>query len=444
MKRWIVSSSVALIFMCAGTEAAKPQTTGAAAPNTAASATTDYASVSVEGRKLFDVMGNGGLTGAERADKIHRRLGDLIKRNDALRPFNKQALVELGNGTTIELDGEPVLTVTDADAQDAMATRDELALLWGGKMTTAIADARAVRRNPVKGAGILLWNSFSDLVVSLLQWLPRLAGAILLFALFWLLARVSRWGTKRILSHTHFDSNSRQLVRTLAYYGTWTVGALAILSTLGLQGGTIATTLGISGFVFGFAFKDILSHLFAGLMLLLGRQFHIGDQIVVKEFEGTVERVELRALYLRTYDNRLVIIPNGDVFTSIVTSNTASPHRRREFIIGIGQNEDIGKAQAVALEAVRSVEGVEKEPPADVLVDEITTSMVNICVRFHASSLRSDYQRIGSEGMRRVKEAFEREEISMSPAASAQPAVSEHMDGLTGSAPQSGTTGGPS
>ncbi len=48
------------------------------------------------------------------------------------------------------------------------------------------------------------------------------------------------------------------------------------------------------------------------------RQFHIGDQIVGKDFEGTVEKIELRALFLRTYDKRLVIIPNGDVFTRFI------------------------------------------------------------------------------------------------------------------------------
>src|SRR5581483_4225094 len=175
----------------------------------------------------------------------------------------------------------------------------------------------------------------------------------------------------------------------------------------------IAAGLGISGFVLGFAFKDILSHFFAGLMLLLGRQFHLGDQIVVKEFEGTVERIELRALYLRTYDNRLVIIPNGDVFTSVVTSNTASPYRRREFVIGIGYDDDIEKAQRVALKAMRQTDGVVEKPAPDVLVDELAASTVNLRMRFYTQSQRADYLKVGSACMRQVKEAFDREGISM-------------------------------
>ena len=148
-------------------------------------------------------------------------------------------------------------------------------------------------------------------------------------------------------------------------------------------------------------------------MLLLGRQFHIGDQIVVKGYEGTVERIELRALYLRTYDNRLVILPNGDVFTSAVTSNTDSPHRRSEFIVGIGYDDDIDKARTVALSAVQGVDGVANGPAPDVLIDELAASTVNLKVRFYANSQRADYLRVGSECRRQVKRAFDRERISM-------------------------------
>lgn len=372
-----------------------------------------YASVKVDGRLLFEMVGARGLTAAERADKVNRRLNSLIARDEPIRPFESGDVVTRGGETAIVLGGEPILSVTDADAQDALSTRPELALLWGKKMASAVIDVRDAHANPLKGAGILVRNSFSDLILSVLKWLPRLAGALALVLLFWIVARFNRWAVASVLARATFDTNTRHLLRALSFYGTWTVGTIAILSTLGLEGGSIATTLGISGFVLGFAFKDILSHFFAGLMLLLGRQFHIGDQIVVNGFEGTVERIELRALYLRTYDNRLVILPNGDVLTSAVTSNTASPHRRSEFVVGIGYDDDIDRARIVALLTIQGVEGVMEDPAPDVLVDELAASTVNLKIRFYVNSFRADYLRVSSECRRQVKNAFDREKISM-------------------------------
>ncbi|HVF09176.1 MAG TPA: DUF2254 family protein [Abditibacteriaceae bacterium] len=64
-------------------------------------------------------------------------------------------------------------------------------------------------------------------------------------------------------------ANLRDLLRALTFCGVWTVGRLAVLPTPGIESRSIATAVGISGFVLGFAFKDILSHVFAGLMLPL-------------------------------------------------------------------------------------------------------------------------------------------------------------------------------
>ena len=408
---FVLWTAVLLLILGLGS-GARSQTTGSAVTNPSTDGMTSYAAVRVDGRKLFDVIGSSGLSAAERADKVNRRLNNLIARDDPVRPFDRQDLVTSRNTTTITLGGVPVLTVTDADAQDALSTRDELALLWGAKMATAIADARATRSIPLRALEFL---SATPLPISS----ARAAMAAATGGSPRVVHRILDYGEARSLgcrvggSRTRFDTNLRQLLRALAFYGTWIVGLLAILSTLGLDSTSIATTLGISGFVLGFAFKDILSHFFAGLMLLLGRQFHIGDQIVVKDNEGTVERIELRALYLRTYDNRLVIIPNGDVFTSTVTSNTASPHRRREFIVGIGYADNIKKAQEVALQTVRRVEGVAHDPAPDVLVDELAASTVNLNIRFFTNSQRADYLRVGSECMRQVKEAFDNAKISM-------------------------------
>ena len=178
---------------------------------------------------------------------------------------------------------------------------------------------------------------------------------------------------------------------------------------------SLAAAVGISGFVLGFAFKDILSHFLAGILLLVGGTFRIGDQIVVRDFEGTVERIELRALYLRTYDNRLVIIPNGDVFSAAITSNTASPHRRRSFIIPVSHACDIERAQQVAVDAMKATLGVLEDPVPDVVVEDLTATGVSLRARFSTSSARSDYVSVGSDCMKNVKLAFTHQNIDATP-----------------------------
>lgn len=407
---FLIAWLAALLIVCLAEWPAMAQETAPSPPEPGA---TLYSPVRLAGRTLFEVPGTEAETAAARANRISRRLETLAARDEPVRPFGPEDIRRREGQPLITLGDEAIMVVTAVDAEDSLASPGELALLWGQKMAAAVADARELRQNPLRGAGILIRNSVRDLFVSTVQWLPRLGVALVLAVLFWGLARVMVWLVCTIGERTGLDPNLRQLARALSFYVTWGVGVVAILTALGFQTGGIIATLGITGFVLGFAFKDILSHFLAGMMLLLGRQFRIGDQIVVKEHEGTVERIELRAMHLRTYDNRLVIIPNAEVFTSVITSNTWSPYRRREFVIGIGYEQEIERAMEVCLNTVRATPGVLADPTPDVLVDELAASSVNLRARFYVNSLRADYLQVGSECMRRVKEAFDREAISM-------------------------------
>jgi small-conductance mechanosensitive channel len=146
--------------------------------------------------------------------------------------------------------------------------------------------------------------------------------------------------------------------------------------------------LGISGVAIGFAFRDILQNFLAGILILLTEPFHIDDQIVFKDFEGTVENIQTRATTIRTYDGRRIVIPNSELFTNSLTVNTAFDNRRLQYDIGIGYGDDIDRAKQVILEAIASVDGVLREPSPDALVVGLAESTVNIRARWWISPPR--------------------------------------------------------
>jgi len=378
------------------------------AQNAPSAPSLEVAAVQVENRRLFDVGASGTTSAIQRAARINRRLGNLIEREADLPVFSPENVKSTSSGEVIELGGVAVLTVSARDAEDAGQNARELALVQGAQLSRAVIQARASRQNPLRGAGILIANSLRDLIASFFGWLPRVFAAVLLFGVFFLSAKIARLVARKTTVRLGFDPNLRALVMALAFYAVWFVGALAILSALGLDSSSLAAAVGVSGFVLGFAFKDILSHFLAGILLLISGKFRIGDQIVVREFEGTVERIELRALELRTYDNRLVIIPNGDVFSAPITSNTDSPHRRRSFLVPIPHQYDIEAALRLMEEAVKQTLGVLETPAPDVVIEDITRESVLLRARFSTNSTRSDYVLVGSECMKNVKLAFAR------------------------------------
>ncbi len=184
------------------------------------------------------------------------------------------------------------------------------------------------------------------------------------------------------------------------------MGAVVALGVLGLDFATLIGTLGLTSVAIGFSLRDVLSNYFSGIILLASRPFRLGDQIVIQEFEGTVTQIQLRATTFKTYDGRVVYIPNQEVFSAIITNNTACTHRRSSIMVGIDYGSDITRAKQIINDAVLGVEGVEPDPKPEILVRELATSTVNIEVRFWVNSRRLPFLEMTSQVSQAIKEAL--------------------------------------
>ena len=145
--------------------------------------------------------------------------------------------------------------------------------------------------------------------------------------------------------------------RTRVFTALWTtvvvVVALLLSATLAFPSVRVAdvlASLGIVSVAVGFAFKDVLENLLAGVLLLLRDPFRTGDQIQVAGYEGTVEGVTVRETLLRTYDGQLVLIPNAQVYINPLEVRTHRPFTRNAFRLQLdaGCDPDVATAAMTA------------------------------------------------------------------------------------------------
>ena len=214
--------------------------------------------------------------------------------------------------------------------------------------------------------------------------MPGFLLAIVVFALFYLTGRVIGWVIRRATESRGRGRNLGIVVGRLGHGIVLLIGLLVALSVAlpTFQPGDVVQLLGIGSVAIGFAFRDILQNFLAGILLLLTQPFKIGDQIVAGNHEGTVEDIQTRATFIRTYDGRRIVIPNATLFTEKVIVNTAFEQRRIEYDFGIGYGDNIDEAKALILEAIRDAGDVSAEPPPEVLVMELAPSNVQLRARW--------------------------------------------------------------
>jgi small-conductance mechanosensitive channel len=230
----------------------------------------------------------------------------------------------------------------------------------------------------------MAWANIHGMIKSMIAMLPTLVVALIVFLIFYLAARAIKSLVKRLSRKYRRAHNVGLVLGRLSQGAIILIGLFVALSIVipSFKVGQLINLLGISGVAIGFAFRDILQNFLAGILILLTEPFRIGDQIVVKNFEGTVEEIQTRATTIKTYDGRRIVIPNSELFTQSVTVNTAFDYRRLQYDIGIGYGDDINRAKQLIKEAMHSVDGVLKDPSPDVLVVELAGSSVNIRARW--------------------------------------------------------------
>ena len=128
----------------------------------------------------------------------------------------------------------------------------------------------------------------------------------------------------------------------------------------------------------GFAFRDILENLLAGILLLFRAPFLTGDEVDIDGTRGTVREVNLRETLLRTYDGRRVLIPNATVYKNAIVVQTAYPAIRTEAVVGVAYGTDLATARELARRVLGALDLVLDDPAPQVLVGELGSSTIDL------------------------------------------------------------------
>lgn len=230
------------------------------------------------------------------------------------------------------------------------------------------------------------------MVRGFVELLPNVILALVVVTLFVFVGKGVRRLVRRIAARREQRRNLELVLGRLAQSAVVFLGVLIAVTIVfpTFSPGDLITLLGVSGVAIGFAFKDIFQNFLAGILILLTEPFRVHDQIIVGDFEGTVEEIQTRATFIRTYDGRRVVIPNADLFTDKVLVNTAFARRRSEYDVGIGYGDDIDRAKEVIMDVLRGTDGVLANPAPDVLAVELAESTVNLRARWWSEPERKD------------------------------------------------------
>ncbi|QIQ86390.1 mechanosensitive ion channel family protein [Erythrobacter sp.] len=283
-----------------------------------------------------------------------------------------------------------------------------------------VADLRAYRK-------AVLFEETSQasttaLVGSFITWLGRADGGIAVLvrigialgalAGIVLVARIARGIVHVWLGR--FSKLSKLLQGFIAAAFFWlfiVIGLLVVLASVDIDVTPLFAVIGGASFILAFAFQDTLGNLASGLMILVNQPFDEGDYIDVGGVSGTVKDVSIVATTIATLDNKIIIVPNRNVWGNVIVNASVSDVRRVDLVFGASYDDPIQEVLDTINDIVAAHPKILAEPAPQVAANELAASSVNYVCRPWVRA--EDFMDVYWDLTRQVKEAFDKRGLSM-------------------------------
>ncbi|HHW4672255.1 MAG TPA: mechanosensitive ion channel family protein [Xylella fastidiosa subsp. pauca] len=193
----------------------------------------------------------------------------------------------------------------------------------------------------------------------------------------WLSKRLSN-GLHRILIRAHVEITLANFLRNIAYALLLIVVSVSVLQRLVVPATSLAAVVGATGLAVGLALKDSLSNIAAGVMLIVLGPVRSGDHVVIAGQEGIIDEIRIFQTRLRTFDQRIITLPNSTITTVPIINYSTLPTRRVEITVGVDYQDDLKKAKDILLKIASDNPKILSDPAPLVYVNNLGESSVDL------------------------------------------------------------------
>ncbi|WP_333973083.1 mechanosensitive ion channel family protein [Alteromonas mediterranea] len=184
---------------------------------------------------------------------------------------------------------------------------------------------------------------------------------------------------------------------------------ISVASMIGIETTSFIAVVGAAGLAIGLALQGSLANFAGGVLILIFKPFRVGDTIEAEGYLGSVAEIQILYTVLNTFDNRRVVIPNGNLSNATLTNVSVYDKRRCDMTFGIGYDDDIDKAKKILQRLFEEDERSLTEPAPRICVGGLGDNSVDLMFRPWVGT--DDLWPYYWDMQEKVKKAFDEEGI---------------------------------
>jgi small-conductance mechanosensitive channel len=183
---------------------------------------------------------------------------------------------------------------------------------------------------------------------------------------------------KRMLRRTSLDETTKLAVARLSGISFFLVATYLAFELNGVDLTSLTFLAGTVGIGLGFGMQNIMSNFISGLIILIERPIAVGDRVEVRGVVGRVGKINLRSTTVITNEAMVLIVPNSEFISSVVTNwSHSDPRMLVKTQVGVAYGTEVEKVREALLEAARETAGVLPDSTPSILLTSFGESAIN-------------------------------------------------------------------
>ncbi len=214
-----------------------------------------------------------------------------------------------------------------------------------------------------------------------IDYAPKVIGAILVYIIgSFIISRLANV-FRKVMERRQVDISLQKFLTSLIKAVLTVLLFIALAGMVGVDITAFAAILAGLGLAIGAALNGSLGNLAGGVMLMIFKPFKVGDIIDAQGSAGVVQEIGIFATTILSPENKTIIIPNGSLSTGVITNFNTHGNLRVDLTMAIALDQDIDKARAIAIAAMKEHPKVLQTPAPEVNVLKVGDGMVQLAVR---------------------------------------------------------------
>lgn len=225
-----------------------------------------------------------------------------------------------------------------------------------------------------------------------------------------LLTKVS----ERVLVKTKLDAGIKGFLKSAIKILLWGIAIIIIADSVGVNTASLVTILGVVSLALSLAFQNIMTNVFSGITILISKPFVVGDYVEIAGVGGTVKTISLMRTTLITPDNKIELVPNGDVCAQKITNFSTEPLRRVDIKVSASYDATTENVKTAIMDVLMADDRIKKddEKKPTVRLSAYNSNDIEYTVKMWVNN--ENYWDVYFDVLEKIRESFDKNNIEFS------------------------------